>query len=128
MVEIRLRRPRQGRDLARRRGILLRLLRIALTLRLDMQPAQAQQARIVALGHFLKSRLGLPCLARELGGLRPKEQRQGLVAEQLMRLDSGFAGELRISGANRDHPPRQRGVALFVPLAARRDGHQGRVF
>ena len=82
----RLRRPGRGRG--KLQGLLRehhRGNRIIGALRLDEQPAQTEQSRILTFGHGAKGRLRAGAVAVELRRLRMQQQRQRIVAGMAAR-------------------------------------------
>ena len=67
--------------------------RIVGALRLDEQAAQAEQPRILALGHGAEGALRLVAIAVELGRLRVQQQRERIVARMSPRRFGVTAGQ-----------------------------------
>ena len=103
MVEHGFARPGERREPVRLFGEMQRRGLIAAPLRLDMQAAQAEQPRRRIGGEFVEGRFGRGAIAGELRRLRAEEQRQRLLLEVPAGLGGGFAREMRIAGAHRDH-------------------------
>ena len=113
----------------RRRRNLQRLIRdhhgrdrIVGALRLDEQAAQAEQARIVALGHGAEGALRALAIAFELRRLRRQQQRQRIVPGVALRIVGMPARGRRIAMTDREQALRDgvaaaRMAALVPPLA-----------
>jgi hypothetical protein len=96
--------------------------RIVGALRLDEQPAQAEQPGVLALGHGAEGALRGLAVAVELRRLRVQQQRQRIVPGMPPRGIGVLAGGCRIAMADReqslgDGMPAAR-MAAFAPAAA----------
>ena len=118
VVEHGLRRPRQRRARIGAPRVVERGLRLAGAARLDMQPAQAQQMRVLARQHFIEGGDRAGAVAGELRRLRAQKLGQRFLAEIFVGLDGVAAGLARVAGADGDHAARQRRKTLFAPAGA----------
>ena len=113
VVEHRLSRPGEaGRGLGRLFRDQARAVRIVAALRLDIKSAQAQELRVVALGHVAEGALGGGAVAGHLRRLRDQQQRQRIAGRQPRRVVGRAARELEIAGADGDQPAREREIAF----------------
>src|SRR6516165_2486292 len=97
---------------------------IAAPLRLDMQATQTEETRVVTIRHGLECAFRLHSLSRELGRLRGEEKDQGLVRQALLRFGGGFLCEPQIPRPCRDHPARERRIALVTPAPPLAERHE----
>ena len=98
--------------------------RIVGALRLDEQAAQAQQPRVLALGHGAEGALRALAVAVELRRLRVQQQRQRIVRGVAARASSAWrAGGGGIAMADREQALRDgmpaAGLTPFAPAALR---------
>ena len=85
--------------------------RIVAALRLDIEPAQAEQPRILTLRHGAERVLGARAVAIELRGLRAQQQRERRARQALLGIRGVALRGARIARADRDQPARDRIVA-----------------
>ena len=124
IVEHRLSGPgERRRGLGRFLGGEPRGLRIVAPLRLDIEPAQAEQLGVVAPGHVAEGALGAGAVAGHLRRLRGEQQRQRIAGRQPRRVVGRAARAAQIAGADRDQSARDREIAFHRAAMAEEQRH-----